>query len=164
MGPPAKTELSRLFWLALVLGGFAARLCLWWISIGSNDAVTWYQFAKGIAWWGLETTYEKVPFFNHPPLVGLYAMRGLRYSSDLWTFSHFFKLAGLAGEALSLCALWRFARPQASAAYAWMPAAILVSGFHCNTDCLYAALVLVAVIAFGNSILLQACSWPQLLM
>src|ERR1019366_9339248 len=69
---------------------------------------------------------------------------------DLWTFAHLIKLPGLAGEALILWALWRFAGPQASAAYAWLPAAILVSGFHGNTDCLHAAFVLVAVIAFDR--------------
>jgi hypothetical protein len=60
------------------------------------------------------------------------------------------KLWGLLGEALALWALWRFAGPPAFAAYAWLPAAILVSGFHCNIDCLYAALLLVSAIAFDR--------------
>ena len=83
--------------------------------------------------------------------MGLYAMQAWWWSGeDLWTFAHLIKIPGLAGEALTLWALWRFAGPKASAAYAWLPAAILVSGFHGNTDGLYAALVLVAVIAFDR--------------
>jgi hypothetical protein len=143
--------LSRRFWLAVVLGGASARLWLWWVSLGCNDVTSWYKYAESIAANGLAETYRNVQLFNHPPLMGLYAMQAWRWSGeDLWTFAHLIKIPGLAGEALTLWALWRFAGPQASAAYAWLPAAILVSGFHGNTDCLYAALVLVAVMAFDR--------------
>jgi hypothetical protein len=60
------------------------------------------------------------------------------------------KLPGLAGEAVSLWALWKFAGFRAFAVYACLPAAILVSGFHGSTDSLCAALVLVAAIAFDR--------------
>src|SRR6266567_553656 len=153
MRVPGKTELSRRFWLALILAGAIARMALWWISIGSNDVTSWRQFGKSIAADGLAATYRNIQLYNHPPLMGLYAMQAWRLSGgDLWTFAHLLKLPGLAGEALILWALWRFASPQASAAYAWLPAAILVSAFHGNTDCLYTALVLVAVIAFDRQL------------
>ena len=142
---------SRRFWLAVVLGGAAARLWLWWVSLGCNDVTSWYKYAASIAANGLAETYRNIQLFNHPPLMGLYAMQAWWWSGeDLWTFAHLIKIPGLAGEALTLWALWRFAGPKASAAYAWLPAAILVSGFHGNTDGLYAALVLVAVIAFDR--------------
>jgi|SRR5271157_127209 len=145
------SKVSRRFWLAVVLAGAAARLCLWWISVGSNDVTYWYVHAESIAADGLAATYRNIQSFNHPPLMGLYGMQAWWWSGEnLWRFAHLFKLPGLAGEALTLWVLWRFAGPKASAAYAWLPAAILVSGFHGNTDCLYAALVLVAVIAFDR--------------
>ncbi|MBI5083855.1 MAG: hypothetical protein HZB13_04570 [Acidobacteria bacterium] len=151
VGMPDKGELTRLFLLALILGGAALRLWLWWVSIGSNDVATWARFGESIAADGLAATYRNIQLYNHPPLMGLYAMQAWRWAGeDLWTFAHLLKLPGLAGEALTLWALWRFAGPQASAAYAWLPAAILVSGFHGNTDCLYTALVLVAIIAFDR--------------
>ncbi len=151
MRVPGEVKLSRHFWLALILAGAIARIVLWWVSIGSNDVGSWYRFGKSIAAVGLAATYRNIQLYNHPPLMGLYAMQAWRLSGeDLWTFAHLIKLPGLAGEALILWALWRFASPQASAAYAWLPAAILVSGLHGNTDCLYAALVLVAVIAFDR--------------
>jgi hypothetical protein len=153
MRVPRKTELSRRFWLALILAGVIVRVVLWWISIGCNDVITYHLFGKSIAADGLAATYRNIFYFNHPPLIGLYAMQAWRLSGeDMWTFAHLLKLPGLAGEALTLWALWRFSSPQASAAYAWLPAAILVSGFHGNTDCLYTALVLVAVIAFDRQL------------
>jgi hypothetical protein len=153
LGIPDNSERSRRFWLALILVGFVARLWLWWISIGSNDVVTWLQFGASIADNGLGATYMYLQGFNHPPLMGLYAMLAARWSGgNLWTFAHFIKLPGLAGEALTLWALARFAGLRASAVYAWLLAAILVSGFHGNTDCLYVALVLVAVIAFDRQL------------
>ena len=143
--------MSRRFWLLVILTGVAARLFLWWISIGSNDAVTWYEYAESVAGNGLAATYRNIQPFNHPPLMGLYMMQAWHWSGqDLLTFVLLLKLPGLAGEALILWALWRFAGPRASAAYACLPAAILVSGYHGNTDCLYAAFVLLAVIAFDR--------------
>jgi len=142
--------LSPAFWLALILAGFAARLCLWWMSIGTNDSINWHQFGSSIASNGLAATYQYLESFNHPPLMGLWAKTAFLWSTSLWSFAHYFKLAGLGGEALILWALARFASLKAAAAYAWLPAAILVSGFHGNTDCLYAALVLMAVIAFDR--------------
>jgi hypothetical protein len=144
--------LSPAFWLALILAGFAARLYLWWISIGTNDSINWHQFGSSIGSNGLVATYQNLERFNHPPLMGLYAMKAWRWSTNLWTFAHYLKMPGLAGEALTLWALARFASLKAAAAYAWLPAAILVSGFHGNTDCLYAALVFVAVIAFDRQL------------
>jgi len=143
--------LSRRFWLAVLFAGAAARLWLWWISIGSNDATYWYRYGQSIVESGLAATYTNIQPFNHPPLMGLYAAQAWWWSDEsLWRFAQLIKLPGLAGEALTLWALWRFAGPKASAVYAWLPAAILISGYHGNTDCLYAALVLVAVIAFDR--------------
>jgi len=150
IGVADKTQQSRRVWLVLILAGFAARLYLWWVTTGTNDPVLWYEFGTSVSSTGLIATYQKIQLFNHPPLMGLWAMQSYRWSSDLWTFAHYLKLPGLLGEALTLWALWRFAGPVAAGAYALLPAAILVSGFHGNTDCLYAALVLVAVIAFDR--------------
>jgi len=136
------------------LAGIAARVWLWWFSVGSNDAAIWYGHAQHVLVEGLVNTYrnyQTFPQFNHPPLMGLYAASARLWTGDnLWNFARLIKLPGLAGEALTLWALWRFASPRAFANYACLPAAILVSSFHGNTDCLYAALVLVAAIAFDK--------------
>lgn len=147
------TRRNEIRWIWLLLGavGVAARLWLWWNSLGSNDVYIWMQHAQHLIADGLVRTYKTDPAFNHPPLAGLYAAQAWRWSGpNLVNFARLLKLPGLAGEAISLWALWRFAGPRTFAIYACLPASILVSGFHGNTDCLCAALVLVAAIAFDR--------------
>ena len=145
---------SRYWLLGLGLAGIATRLWLWWISIGSNDSVIWSSHAQHVLADGLAhtyRTYRSFPQFNHPPLMGLYAAQVWQWShGSIWEFARWIKLPGLAGEALVLWAMWRFIGLRAFAVYAWLPAAILVSSFHGNTDCLYAALILFAAIAFDQ--------------
>jgi hypothetical protein len=137
-------------WLMAGMVGVLARLFLWWFTIGTNDATVGFLLAPTIYSQGVIRSYDD-PYVNQPPPICIYGGRAWLWSrGDLITFARLMKLWGLLGEALSLWALWRFAGPAAFAAYAWLPAAILVSGFHCNIDCLYAALLLVSAIAFDR--------------
>ena len=139
---------SRALCLVVVLVGVAVRLLLWWRSIGTNDAATWLSHGRHVAQLGLNGTYERMRLFNHPPLIGFYAKWGWElFGDDLHRFAMFIKVPGLLGEGLILWVLWRWASPRAAAVYACLPAAILVSAFHANTDCLMAAFVLCAAIA-----------------
>lgn len=146
----------RTVWLAAiaVMSGIAARLWLWWFTIGSNDTSIWNDHAKHILKFGVAGTYRNFqapPQFNHPPPMALYAAQARLWAhGNLLDFGRLIKLPGLFGEALAMWALWRFAGRRAFAVYAMLPVAILISGYHGNTDCLYAALVLVAVIAFDR--------------
>jgi hypothetical protein len=138
--------------LAIVTSGVAVRLLLWWRSIGTNDAATWLSHGRHVAQLGLDGTYERIVRFNHPPLMGLYAQWGWElFGDDLHHFAMFIKVPALLGEGVILWVLWRWASPRAAAAYACLPAAILVSAFHANTDCLMAAFVLGAAIAHERS-------------
>src|ERR1035441_4431181 len=100
---------SRHWLLALGLAGIAARLWLWWISIGSNDSVIWSSHAQHVLAEGLAhtyRTYRSFPQFNHPPLMGLYAAQVWQWShGSIWEFARWIKLPGLAGEALVLWAM-----------------------------------------------------------
>ncbi len=151
-GKNTKSARTKTIWLlTLGLAGVAVRVWLWWFSIGSNDVLLWRFHGLHVFTEGLASTYRNYRDFNHPPLMGLYASRAWVWSGgDVWTFARLIKLPGLAGEGLTLWALWRFAGRRAFVVYAWLPAAILVSGFHGNTDCLYAAIILVAAIAFDK--------------
>jgi hypothetical protein len=157
----ARADGACLFVVAL---GVALRLLLWWPSIGTNDAATWLAHGRHVARLGLAGTYERMHLFNHPPLIGLYATWGWSLFGDgLHRFAMFIKVPGLLGEGLILWLLWRWASPRAAAVYACLPAAILVSAFHANTDCLMAAFVLSAAIAhergrYALSGLLFACA------
>lgn len=142
---------TRAVWLALGAVGVAVRLWLWWVSIGSTDVLGWGEHGKSLVADGLARTYELRTNFNHPPLIGLYVRWCWAWVQGDWlAYARLIKLPALAGEALVLWALWRFANPRAFAAYALIPGPILVACFHGNTDNLYAALVLVAAIAFDK--------------
>jgi hypothetical protein len=158
-------------WLALGAVGVTVRLWLWWNTYGSNDSLIWALHGQHVFENGLARTYELYEVFNHSPLMGFYArwawvlsgggelapgaqlhviLRSDAPITLLMSMARFMKLPGLLGEGLVLWALWRFASPRAFALYALLPAPILVSGYHGNTDCLYAALVLLAALAFDR--------------
>ena len=142
---------SAWLWFAFGLLGCAVRVWLWWNSIGSYDTLLWAAHAQSIIVLGVARTYERVLLFNHPPIMGIYAAHSWLWAhADVLRFARYMKLPGLAGEALTVWALWRFAGYRAFVAYAWLPAAILVSAYHGSTDCLCAALVLVAAISFDR--------------
>ena len=134
--------------------GFAARIALWCVSEGTNDIRTWLRFAREIQSYGLGPTYRLDPLFNHPPLMGLLASATLLGSSALdIPFHRAFKLYGLLAEvgiALLLMHIWRRRQqPEqavlAFAGYGCALCAILISGYHGNTDPVYWFLVLSSV-------------------
>ena len=157
-GDPSQTTQKKVLgytsawlWFAFGLLGCAVRVWLWWNSIGSYDTLLWAAHAQSIIVLGVARTYERVLLFNHPPIMGIYAAHSWLWAhADVLRFARYMKLPGLAGEALTVWALWRFAGYRAFVAYAWLPAAILVSAYHGSTDCLCAALVLVAAISFDR--------------
>ena len=144
-------ELSRRAWLILGIGGVLVRLFLWWFTIGTNDVTFGFKLAPAFASQGIVETYRQEPAVNQPPFIILWeAQAWWLTGDDLAMFARLLKIPGLLGDLVALWALWQYGGPRAFAAYAWLPAAILVSGFHGNTDCLYAALILLSAIAFDR--------------
>jgi len=134
--------------IAAVLLGLFARLWLWWRFIGAADAHIWSQHGAEVLVHGIAHTYQSVVIFNHPPIMGWLAAIWSYFShGDLVVFSRWLKIPGLIGEIITLALLWRVASPVAAAVYALSPVAILLSGFHGNTDALCAALILAGVVA-----------------
>ncbi|MFC1642282.1 hypothetical protein ACFL5O_06290 [Myxococcota bacterium] len=148
---------GRRFWpaaaIAVVGAGVALRVALAVMSIGSNDAVAWHGFATYLSEHSLTATYRHLPLFNHPPLMAAMAVAAREVSDALGLrFALVFKLPAIAAEAAVIHALWRLQRFRGPTAailvatiYALNPATALVSGYHGNTDCLCAGLILVAV-------------------
>jgi Glycosyltransferase family 87 len=117
-------------------------------TLGTNDVVAFYEFAKAIEAHGLIWTYEHSILFNHPPLTG-YLLRGLiwlAHQSSLEqlgiTFPFLLRLPGIAadfGVVLALLSLIR-EHPQlrpptwALLLFAASPVSIMIAGFHGNTD------------------------------
>src|ERR1043166_7652098 len=62
--------------VALALVAAALKLAIAYNTIGTNDAVFFYGFAKVLNEHGLEWTYAHSRYFNHPPLTA-YFLRGI---------------------------------------------------------------------------------------
>jgi hypothetical protein len=136
---------------AAIAVGVLARLCLWWRFIGSADAHVWSQHAAYILLHGLASAYQAPAgynMYNHPPVMGwLSALWSSLSGGDLLKFTRWLKVPGLIGELVAIALLWRFGSPVAAAIYALSPVAILISGFHGNTDAFCAVFVLAGTIA-----------------
>jgi hypothetical protein len=143
--------------LGLIGLGCGLRLALWLVSLGSYDVVAWRIFASSVSDVGLGETYvrfqgEESPF-NHPPTMALLASWIFRLSEATGIeFARLFKLPALAAElvtGLLLYRVWHRRRDvetglAAAAAYALALSAILISGYHGNTDAVYFCLVFAA--------------------
>jgi hypothetical protein len=142
--------------LVLGVGGLLFRFWLAAKSIGSDDADLWLEHAQLIAKHGLRYAYQHPEAntlqYNHPPPMGYLSLWAYRWTNgDLHAFSCFMKVPGLLGEVLSAFLIWKIrskrgaiAGALATAAFGWSLASIEVAGFHCNTDCAYASLCLLA--------------------
>lgn len=134
-------------------------------SLGSNDVIAFYQFAKAIDTHGLVWTYTHSILFNHPPLVG-YLLQGLAtlehqpfLKENGLTFPFLLRFPGIVadfGVVLLVLAIGRQypqLRPPRWALFlfAASPVSIMVSGFHGNTDpILVLFLVLASFMAVRN--------------
>ena len=167
VAPPASSRGFRgvaLLWGVVV--ALLVRVALAAASIGTNDALTFAEFAKEVRMVGVVETYRLDPYFNHPPLVGLWAaaVLGLLKAPFVplqmafppnvtYAFSFLFKLPIIAADALAAWLLFKRWRPRlgklrataVAAAFAASVGSILVGAFHCNTDPAYAMLCLAAV-------------------
>jgi glycosyl transferase family 87 len=139
--------------------GLAARFVLALLSEGCNDVAIWFDHARVILDHGLRHAYEQPPpsgtrpaIYNHPPLPGYWSALSLALArNDLHRFSIWLKVPGLLVEVLSGALVYRIASKhgriagaRAFAAYGLSFVAILVAGYHGNTDSVYAGLTLLA--------------------
>src|SRR5438128_348559 len=71
---------------------FVLKLAIAYTTLGTNDAVTFYAFARSLGEHGLKWTYERgvawlpnSPIFNHPPMTAWF-LRLIRFLSQLAIF------------------------------------------------------------------------------
>lgn len=141
-------------WVIIAVGTLI-RLALASISRGSDDAILWEGFAKLVRDNGLLNAYRMESMLNHPPLPVLWARFAL--TAD-WAFPFVMKMPAIfadAGSCIILARLWQKRAGSstsifAAATYAFSPVAIMVSGYHCNNDCVYAFLSLLAAYIFAE--------------
>src|SRR5438270_6220103 len=139
-------DLRTTFVVALALVAMTLKLALAYNTIGTNDAVFFYGFAKVLNEHGLEWTYAHSRYFNHPPLTA-YFLRGIflvteqQWCQDVGIhFPFLLRLPGIIADFLVVLILLQFRKIDiqiptwALALFALSPVSVMVSGFHGNTD------------------------------
>ena len=139
-------DLRTTFIVALALVAMTLKLAIAYNTIGTNDAVFFYGFAKVLSEHGLQWTYEHSRYFNHPPLTAYYlrsifALTEQRWCQDLGIhFPFLLRLPGIIADFLVVLILLQFRKIDiriptwALALFALSPVSLMVSGFHGNTD------------------------------
>ena len=144
------------------------KLIIAYTTLGTNDAVTFYAFARSLSEHGLKWTYERgvawlpnSPIFNHPPLIAWF-LQFIRFLSHLplfesngFSFAFLLRFPGILADfvvvlvLLQLCRKhWQLGgRQPALALLALSPVSLMVSGFHGNTDSVMAMFLVLAGIS-----------------
>ena len=131
----------------LIFLGFIIRGIIWAFSIGSNDVDLWIEHATLLTDKGIIGAYQTPGLFNHPPLPALYAKWAWAASEfQLQSFAKLIKLPSFFGDIFIVYLLAKHYSLRLAAVFSLLPASILVTAFHGNTDSLLAAFLLAAVI------------------
>jgi Gpi18-like mannosyltransferase len=143
--------------VALALVAMTLKLAIAYNTIGTNDVVFFYGFAKVLSEHGLEWTYQHSRYFNHPPLTayylrGIYALTEQRWCQDIGIhFPFLLRFPGIIADFLVVAVLLRMSKTDlriptwALALFALSPVSLMVSGFHGNTDPVIVLLLVCAV-------------------
>src|SRR2546423_10012868 len=153
---PAR-DLRTTFIMALALVALTLKLEIAYNTIGTNDAVFFYGFAKVLNEHGLEWTYAHSRYFNHPPLTAYFLRGTFLLTEQKWCqdvgihFPFLLRLPGIIADFLVVLILLQFRKIDiriptwALALFALSPVSVMVSGFHGNTDPVMALLLVCAV-------------------
>lgn len=142
------TPKERRILLVVIVAGVLLRVLHVATSMGSADSLTWTRNVMLTERAGVLTAYRHDPGLNHPPL-GLAIARlsseiGLRLGLE---FQDVFRLLQTLADILTTLALARLAGVSAAAFFMLSPAAIFISGFHCQSDPLMTMFVVLAIVA-----------------
>ncbi|MBA2743153.1 MAG: hypothetical protein H0U43_02380, partial [Chthoniobacterales bacterium] len=90
--------------VVVALAAALAKVAIASLTLGSNDVIAFYQFAKALETHDLAWTYEHSILFNHPPLVGYLLERLARldhqpfFQENGLTFPLLLRLPGIAAD------------------------------------------------------------------
>src|SRR2546427_818623 len=109
-------DLRTICIVALALVALTLKLAIAYNTIGTNDAVFFYGFAKVLSDHSLEWTYQHSRYFNHPPLTayylrGIYALTEQRWCQDIGIhFPFLLRLPGIIADFLVVLVLLRISK------------------------------------------------------
>ncbi|MEP7014210.1 MAG: hypothetical protein ABI925_02100 [Verrucomicrobiota bacterium] len=144
------------------------KLAIAYTTIGTNDSVSFYVFARSLAEHGLAWTYVRGaeflpigPIFNHPPVTAYYLQLIERLTRTEFlqacgvTFPFLLRLPGIVADFIVVAVLTRLSRTDARCRlplwallfFAVSPVSLMVSGFHGNTDSVMVMFLFLAAVA-----------------
>ena len=146
------TVSSRLFWI-LAASALAIRLILISTSFGSTDAFLFTVWVDAAEKHGLLGAYRFFNGLNHPPMSMAIAVAADRIGKAIGLeFPDIFRLLQVIADIVTATFVYRIAnrlQPSRAREYTLFffasPAAIFLSGFHCNSDPTMIALLSAAV-------------------
>jgi hypothetical protein len=156
-----QTVRSEIWVVAAALVALVLKLLIAWNTFGTNDVISFYQFAQSLSQHGLEHTYISIIAFNHPPLVAyylelIYKLSQLHFfEQNGITFPFLLRLPAILADFISVLMLLRLVKeisaPRipiwALLLFALSPVSLMVSGFHGNTDPIMVMFLLIAAYA-----------------
>ena len=157
----------------IALLAFLVRCVAAAVSSGTNDIRTWELFGSFAAQHGVSALYQNFTLsqtnfalFNHPPLMGVLAGAIYKISSLLKIpFSIAFKFPEIVADTCSVLVVGTFIEKRGGSVtvqnagtriYACALPAILISGFHGNTDPLCALFLLLSALNLQRNCHLRA--------
>jgi glycosyl transferase family 87 len=144
------------------------KLAIAYNTIGTNDAVSFYVFARSLHNHGLQWTYLRgaewlpvSPIFNHPPLTAYYLeliatlARTHLFQSCGFSFPFLLRFPGIIADFIVVLVLLNLSRRDARyrmptwalMLFAYSPVSLMVSGFHGNTDSVMVMFLVLATVA-----------------
>ena len=147
-GRPQNTS-SRSWILAAAFLALLVKLWVAAVTVGTNDADTFYNFGRFIWEHGLLAQYRAAPEFNHTPLTGWFcaAAYGVAHGNG---FDWLLRVPGILADFCSVLVLLRWREfnggppSWALTLYALSPVSLMVSGYHGNVDSVMTFLLLLA--------------------
>lgn len=140
------TPSERRVLVAVLAAGVALRVLHLATTLGSADSVTWTRNVMLTERAGVLGAYLHDRGLNHPPL-GLAVARLMSEAGALVgvQFPDMFRLLQTLADAVTTLALARLAGLHAATLFMLSPAAIFISGFHCQSDPLMTMFLVLAI-------------------
>ena len=141
-------QVERRVLIGVIVAGVVLRVLHIATSLGSADSVTWTRNVMLTERAGLLAAYLHDPGLNHPPL-GLAIARMVSDAGSLFgiQFQDAFRLLQTLADIVTTLALARVGGLWAASVFMLSPAAIFISGFHCQSDPLMTMFLVLAVVA-----------------
>ena len=152
--PPVRSRPSFLsqsraaFWVVVAsFVAFSIKLAIAWNTFGTNDVISFYQFAVFLNLHGLEWTYTHEIAFNHPPLIAYFLIAIYKLSQipvldeNGVSFPFLLRFPGIVADLVTVWVVFRIVTLARLKTPAWAlmlfalsPVSLMISGFHGNTD------------------------------